>query len=68
MKIYLLMLLIGTLLTAIHFTSRRNSDRRRFRSRAPIQGLSGPSELQGIASGNTPFPARISATCLLGID
>ena len=68
MKIYLLMALIGILLTAIHLTSTPKRDRKRFRSkRSTSQARASPIELQGIASGNTAFPARSSATRSLGI-
>ena len=39
MKIYLLMMLIGTLLTAIHFTSAPNSARKRFHNSGSLIGL-----------------------------
>jgi hypothetical protein len=35
---------------------------------APAQSIERLSRIQGIANGNTPFPASTSSTCLLGTD
>ena len=59
MKIYLLMTLIGTLLTAIHFTSAPETE---FEDASSINPAATRHLAQRVANGNTPFPARISCT------
>ena len=69
MKIYLLIMLIGTLLAAVHFTSapERQSENASATATAAQAGL---QRSQIAPSGHRerqyPFPARISCTCLLG--
>ena len=68
MKIYLLIMLIGIILTAVHFTAAPEQQSRNAPAiaLAALKLSSHQPLYNGPASGKLPFPAKISCTSLLG--